>query len=152
MQFPLKIPIKVTSNYGMRGGRLHNGVDLAAPVGTPIFAPLSGTVSANFYNDLGGNQITINHGTYSTGYAHLVKRSNLQKGSKVKQGQIIGYTGNTGRSTGPHLHYVVRKNGSTIDPMSINYTTKAENTASTLPIFAAALLIGTAAYFITKKD
>ena len=116
----------MTSPYGYRvhpiSGvtRLHNGVDLAAVTGTPIFASKSGVVTTacigwgNGY----GNHVVINHGDgYSTLYAHQ-SALNVYEGQVVSQGDVIGYVGSTGNSTGPHLHFTVFKNGETINPMS----------------------------------
>lgn len=116
----------MTSPYGYRvhpiSGvtRLHNGVDLAAVTGTPIFASKSGVVTTacigwgNGY----GNHVVINHGDgYSTLYAHQ-SALNVYEGQIVSQGDVIGYVGSTGNSTGPHLHFTVFKNGETINPMS----------------------------------
>lgn len=116
----------MTSPYGYRvhpiSGvtRLHNGVDLAAVTGTPIFASKSGVVTTacigwgNGY----GNHVVINHGDgYSTLYAHQ-SALNVYEGQIVSQGDVIGYVGSTGNTTGPHLHFTVFKNGETINPMS----------------------------------
>ena len=116
----------MTSPYGYRvhpiSGvtRLHNGVDLAAVTGTPIFASKSGVVTTacigwgNGY----GNHDVINHGDgFSTLYAHQ-SALNVYEGQIVSQGDVIGYVGSTGNSTGPHLHFTVFKNGETINPMS----------------------------------
>lgn len=116
----------MTSPYGYRvhpiSGvtRLHNGVDLAAVTGTPIFASKSGVVTTacigwgNGY----GNHVVINHGDgFSTLYAHQ-SALNVYEGQIVSQGDVIGYVGSTGNSTGPHLHFTVFKNGETINPMS----------------------------------
>ena len=109
------VPLKgrVTSPFGLRTAPIagastnHNGVDIAAPAGTAIVAPLDGVVESVFYNDSGGNQLVIKHTNgYKTGYAHLQK-STVVKGDKVKQGQVIAYVGNTGKSTGAHLHFTV---------------------------------------------
>lgn len=116
----------MTSPYGYRvhpiSGvtRLHNGVDLAAVTGTPIFASKSGVVTTacigwgNGY----GNHVVINHGDgFSTLYAHQ-SALNVYEGQIVSQGDVIGYVGSTGNTTGPHLHFTVFKNGETINPMS----------------------------------
>ena len=117
---PIKTPTYISSPYGWRTFRgvrqFHNGIDLPAPTGTPIYAPLSGTVVANYSNELGGNQIIIESGDIKTGYAHLNKPSPLAKGTIVKKGDIIGEVGNTGISTGAHLHFTLRINGDTVNP------------------------------------
>ncbi len=113
-------PVKgrITSRYGMRNGRLHNGTDIAAAVGTPVKSPWRGTVSETYTNSAGGKQIIINHPNgYRTGYAHL-SEYRVSSGQKVRRGQVIALSGNTGGSTGPHLHFTLRKNGQLVDPES----------------------------------
>ncbi|MBD2189144.1 peptidoglycan DD-metalloendopeptidase family protein [Pseudanabaena mucicola] len=109
-----------TSGYGWRWGRIHQGIDIAAPVGTPILAAASGVVEYSQWNDGGyGNMIDIRHadGTI-TRYAHL-NALYVKEGQTVSQGQTIGEMGSTGFSTGPHLHFEIRPNGgSAIDPMA----------------------------------
>ena len=115
---------RVSSNFGRRRhpilgyGRMHKGIDFAAPSGTPIMAAGSGTVVFAGRHGGHGNYIKIRHsGGYETAYAHMKGfKSGIRRGSKVSQGQIIGYVGSTGLSTGPHLHYEVYKNGKAIDP------------------------------------
>ncbi|PZU97930.1 MAG: hypothetical protein DCE90_05400 [Pseudanabaena sp.] len=108
-----------TSGYGWRWGRIHQGIDIAAPVGTPILAAASGVVEYSSWNDGGyGNMIDIRHadGTI-TRYAHM-NDLYVKAGQTVSQGQLIGAMGSTGFSTGPHLHFEIRPNGgSAIDPM-----------------------------------
>ena len=113
---------RLTSRYGYRrhpmGGqrRFHHGVDIAAPHGTPVVAAASGRVTRSTYNSLLGNYIRISHADgYETVYAHLSRRQ-VQRGQRVSQGQQIGREGSTGRSTGPHLHFEIRRNGSTLNP------------------------------------
>ncbi|MFY9265835.1 MAG: peptidoglycan DD-metalloendopeptidase family protein [Solirubrobacterales bacterium] len=106
-----------TSPFGPRWGRLHAGIDLAAPNGTPIRAADGGTV--RFAGSMGGygNYTCIQHsGSLSTCYAHQ-SSIGVSNGQSVKQGQVIGAVGNTGHSTGAHLHFEVRVNGSPVDPM-----------------------------------
>ena len=113
-------PVKgrITSRYGMRNGRLHNGTDIAVAVGTPVKSPWRGTVSETYTNSAGGKQIIINHPNgYRTGYAHL-SEYRVSSGQKVRRGQVIALSGNTGGSTGPHLHFTLRKNGQLVDPES----------------------------------
>jgi murein DD-endopeptidase MepM/ murein hydrolase activator NlpD len=100
---------------------MHRGVDFAAPSGTPIFAAGSGTIVYRSRNGSYGNYIRIRHNSeYSTAYAHLSKfNRNVTKGSRVRQGQIIGYVGTTGRSTGAHLHYEILRRGRQINPMRV---------------------------------
>lgn len=102
--------------------RFHSGLDFAAPQGTPIYATANGVIkiagnSGNGY----GNYVVINHGYgYETLYGHMFKVK-AKPGQKVKRGEIIGYVGNTGKSTGPHCHYEVHKNGQRIDPVYFFY-------------------------------
>lgn len=102
--------------------RMHEGVDFSAPVGTPIYATGDGKVERLKSRMSGyGNVVKIDHGFgYETLYAHMSKII-VRPGQKVKRGEIIGYVGNTGRSTGPHLHYEVRKNGKPINPVHFFY-------------------------------
>ena len=118
---------RLSSRFGKRKHpilgytRMHSGVDFAASRGTPIYAAGNGTVVKAGRNGGYGNYIRIRHnGTYQTAYAHLSKFArNTRNGARVKQGQVIGYVGTTGRSTGPHLHYEVLKNGRQINPRSV---------------------------------
>lgn len=106
----------ITSRFGMRRGRHHDGIDIGAPVGTAVKAADGGQVifvgtSGNY-----GKLIKIDHGAgFVTYYGHLSKY-NVKVGDKVYKGQIIGAVGNTGRSTGPHLHFEIRKNGKAVNP------------------------------------
>jgi murein DD-endopeptidase MepM/ murein hydrolase activator NlpD len=113
--WPVNAPI--TSPFGWRWGRIHTGIDLGAAYGTPIVAAASGSV---IYADwLGGygNLTVIDHGGgLATAYAHQ-SRIAVSVGESVAQGQIIGYVGSTGHSTGPHLHFEVRVNGEPVDPL-----------------------------------
>jgi murein DD-endopeptidase MepM/ murein hydrolase activator NlpD len=112
----------LTSDYGMRthpvlgGRRDHKGVDLAQPMGTPVYATADGIVSmAERYSSY-GNYIQIEHGgELQTRYAHLSGYA-VAAGEQVRKGQLIGFVGSTGRSTGPHLHYEVRVAGEAVDP------------------------------------
>ena len=115
---------KLTSPYGYRihpttgQYKFHNGVDLANDQGTPIYAARSGKVTVDTYGSTYGYYVTINHGDgYSSLYAHMT-RSVVDKGDTVKKGQLIGYMGSTGRSTGPHLHFSIFYNGSSVNPMN----------------------------------
>jgi murein DD-endopeptidase MepM/ murein hydrolase activator NlpD len=114
LAWPLRGP--VTSGFGYRWGRMHQGIDIGVPVGTPIHAAKSGTVI--FVGSMSGygNVVIIDHGGgFSTLYAHQ-SRTASSKGQQVSQGQVIGYSGNTGHSTGPHLHFETRINGNPQDP------------------------------------
>lgn len=122
----LPVEGRVTSPFGPRraptagASTRHNGVDLSAPVGTPVRAPWDGTVAATYYNTTGGNQMLVDHpGGYRTGYAHLSKFV-AAKGQSVRQGDIIALTGNTGIGTGSHLHFTLTDpQGNKVDPQSI---------------------------------
>ncbi len=126
----LKTPVQATrisSKYGMRKhpvlgySKMHRGIDFAAPPGTPIYAAGDGTVVALGRKGGYGRYIRIKHnGRISTAYAHLLSYAKgLRKGQKVKQGQVIGKVGASGRATGPHLHYEVLINGKHVNPLSI---------------------------------
>jgi Meckel syndrome type 1 protein len=106
----------VTSNFGPRGGRNHDGIDIAAPTGTPVRAAACGTVSLAGQQSGYGNIVCITHTSqFSTCYAHL-SRFGVTSGAQVQQGQVIGYVGCTGSCTGPHLHFETRVNGQAQDP------------------------------------
>ena len=116
--------VMVTDPYGWRihpiGGyeSFHSGVDLAAAEGTPIYAARSGYVTTSTYHWSFGNYVTINHEDgYASMYAHMMY-SVVSDGEYVSQGQLIGYMGSTGESTGPHLHFVIYYNGATVNPMA----------------------------------
>jgi murein DD-endopeptidase MepM/ murein hydrolase activator NlpD len=119
---PMKGKIRMTSPYGNRSRGFHNGVDLvsvgSATLGQPIYAPLSGTIVSNFFDDRGGYQIILDSGYAKFGFAHLKEKSNLKVHSKVTKGQIVGYVGNTGTSTGAHLHFTLRLNDQIVDPVA----------------------------------
>ena len=124
----MKTPIngaRLSSSYGLRKHpilgftRKHNGTDFAAPTGTPVMASGTGTVIKAGRCGGGGNCIKIRHNnSYQTVYAHLSKFA-TRKGRRVIQGQIIGYVGSTGMSTGPHLHYEVHFNGKPINSQKL---------------------------------
>jgi murein DD-endopeptidase MepM/ murein hydrolase activator NlpD len=101
--------------------RMHKGVDFAAPSGTPIYAAGSGRVVVAGRNGGYGNYVRIRHsGEYSTAYAHMSRfAKGIGPGQRVRQGQVIGYVGSTGRSTGPHLHYEVLRNDAQMNPLKI---------------------------------
>jgi len=102
--------------------KFHAGLDFAAQVGTPIYATADGIVKEAGYNAGGyGNNVVINHGYgYETLYGHMYKIK-VRTGEKVKRGEIIGYVGSSGKSTGPHCHYEVHKNGQPVDPVYYFY-------------------------------
>ena len=124
----MKTPIngaRLSSPFGKRKHPIlgftkhHNGTDFAAPTGTPIMASGNGTVITAGWCGKGGNCVRIRHNSsYTTGYGHLSKFA-TKKGRRVRQGQIIGYVGNTGMSTGPHLHYTVSYNGKFINSQKL---------------------------------
>jgi murein DD-endopeptidase MepM/ murein hydrolase activator NlpD len=98
--------------------KMHEGLDFAAPIGTPIYATGDGVIIAAGVERGYGNRIMINHGYgYVTKYAHM-SRFKVRGGARIKRGDIIGYVGNTGASTGPHCHYEVYKNGKPINPIN----------------------------------
>jgi murein DD-endopeptidase MepM/ murein hydrolase activator NlpD len=115
---------RLTSGFGVRvdpllgGIRMHSGVDIAAPMGSPIFATESGKVSSAGWQGGYGLFVAIQHlSGLQTRYGHM-SRLNVQSGQWVQKGEIIGFVGSTGRSTGPHLHYEVRLKGQSINPLS----------------------------------
>ncbi len=126
----MKTPIngaRLSSSFGMRKhpilgyNKMHRGTDFAAPTGTPIMASGSGTVTRARWCGGGGNCVKIKHNsTYETIYAHMKSfAKGIKEGRKVKQGQIIGYVGSTGLSTGPHLHYEVIVNGKKVNSQKL---------------------------------
>jgi murein DD-endopeptidase MepM/ murein hydrolase activator NlpD len=100
----------------------HTGVDYAAPKGTPVMTIGDGVVTSCKYEGAGGNTIRIKHNSvYSTAYLHLSKYApGIKAGTRVRQGEVIGYVGSTGRSTGPHLDFRVWKNGTPINPLTMD--------------------------------
>ena len=126
----MKTPIngaRLSSSFGMRKhpilgyNKMHRGTDFAAPSGTPIMASGSGTITRARWCGGGGNCVKIKHNsTYETIYAHMKNfAKGIKEGRKVKQGQIIGYVGSTGMSTGPHLHYEVIVNGKKVNSQKL---------------------------------
>ncbi len=129
-KFLMRTPIRgarLTSGFGYRRHpllqtlKLHSGVDWGAPIGTPIMASGNGTIEVADREGNYGNYVRIRHANgYKTAYAHMLRfAAGVAKGVKVRQGQIIGYLGNTGMSTGPHLHYEVLVNNQFTNPLSI---------------------------------
>ncbi len=120
---------RIGSGFGMRIDPIykvpvmHEGMDFTAPIGTPIYATGNGVVSSVDYGDRGyGNNVTITHGYgYQTLYGHM-SRIKAKTGQTVKRGDIIGYVGNSGKSTGPHCHYEVWRNGKKINPINFFYS------------------------------
>ena len=125
VSIPSRMPVNgasLTSGYGMRwhpvtgGHRAHKGVDLAQPVGSPVYATADGMVSKADWFSSYGLFISLEHGgNIQTRYGHL-SRLNVAAGQAVRKGDLIGYVGSTGRSTGPHLHYEVRIAGLAVNP------------------------------------
>ena len=119
---------RIASGFGYRIDpvyktvKLHAGLDFAAPQGTPIYATADGKVSESSFSSTGyGNHVVINHGYgYETLYGHMV-RIKARGGQRIKRGEVIGYVGSTGKSTGPHCHYEVHKNGQKLDPVYFFY-------------------------------
>lgn len=121
----MKYPVsgRITSKFGNRthpvtgvAGKFHNGVDIAVPVGTPVLSPADGKVVSVYTNSSGGIQLIVQHNNgFRTGYAHL--NEVIAKAEQtVAKGEVIAKSGNTGASTGPHLHLTLRKNGELVDP------------------------------------
>lgn len=114
----------ITSRYGMRRGKLHKGIDLAAPKGTNIYASEGGTVKFAGWNSTGyGYLVIISHkDNYETYYAHCSKLL-VNKGDIVEKGDLIAKVGSTGNSTGPHVHFEVRLNGEPLNPYDYIFST-----------------------------
>ncbi|MTH77305.1 M23 family metallopeptidase [Paracoccus aestuariivivens] len=118
LAMPVKSAFRYTSPFGRRWGRAHEGIDMAAPVGTPIYSTAEGTVIYAGRMGAYGNLIKIQHEMgVETRFGHLSKIK-VKVGQKVSRGSLIGAMGSTGRSTGPHLHYEVRVNGRAMNPMT----------------------------------
>jgi murein DD-endopeptidase MepM/ murein hydrolase activator NlpD len=128
----LRTPIdgaRVSSRFGMRHhpvlgySKMHKGVDFAAPTGTPIFSAGEGVVVHAGRAGSYGNMVVVKHnGEYSTAYAHASRIArHIRVGTRVHQGQVIAYVGTTGRSTGPHLHYEIRKHGAQVNPLHVKF-------------------------------
>lgn len=135
ISIPSRMPLedaRMSSNFGMRthpvlgGRRSHAGIDLSAPTGTPVYATADGIVSRADWFSSYGLYIAIEHGAeMQTRYAHL-SRLAVESGQRVKKGEIIGYVGSTGRSTGPHLHYEVRIAGAAVNPVPYMVESEAQ--------------------------
>lgn len=124
MAHPVPGYSRISSSFGYRDSPTagastnHKGIDFAASTGTPVYAPMDGTVVTAQYSGNAGNLIVINHGNgYVTKYMHLNKMY-VSAGTKVSKGQNIAAVGNTGNSTGPHLHFQVEKNGTPVNPLN----------------------------------
>jgi murein DD-endopeptidase MepM/ murein hydrolase activator NlpD len=139
------VPGRITSGYGSRRHpilgyrRMHAGVDFKASYGTPIYAVTDGTVQYAGRHGGHGNFVKIAHGGgLATGYAHM-SRIAVSNGARVRRGQVIGYVGSTGLSTGPHLHYEMYRNGATVNPASVSFVTRAQLSGRELASFRARL-------------
>ena len=137
------VPGAVISRYGMRRHpilgyrRMHSGLDFRARTGTPIYAATDGRVDMAGRNGGYGNFVRIQHGNgIGTGYAHM-SRIAVSRGQSVRRGQVIGYVGSTGLSTGPHLHYEMYRGGKKVDPSSVSFVTRAQLTGKELEGFRA---------------
>jgi murein DD-endopeptidase MepM/ murein hydrolase activator NlpD len=126
VSIPSRMPLdgyRMSSSFGMRvhpvtgGRRAHKGIDMATPTGTPIRAAADGTVGKADWFGAYGLYVQLQHGgSIETRYGHM-SRLNVAAGQRVRKGEIIGYVGSTGRSTGPHLHYEVRIAGEAVNPI-----------------------------------
>lgn len=146
-RFLMKTPIngaRLSSGYGMRRhpvlgySRMHRGVDFGAPIGTPIFAAGDGAVVRAGPFSTYGNYVRLRHANgYETAYAHMSRFARgIRAGTRVRQGQVIGYVGTTGRSTGPHLHYEVLRRGQQINPVGLRVANGRNLTGRELELFA----------------
>lgn len=114
---PVRSNFRFTSGFGMRWGRMHNGTDFAAPIGTPIYAPADGVVTFAGWSSGYGRLVKVQHAFgIETRYAHQ-NRIRVEVGQRLSRGDRIGDIGNSGRSTGPHLHYEIRVGGRPVNPM-----------------------------------
>lgn len=139
------VPGRKTSSYGMRRHpilgykRMHAGIDFRASYGSPIYAVTDGVVQFAGRHGGHGNYVKLSHGGgLGTGYAHM-SRIAVRSGQNVRRGQVIGYVGSTGLSTGPHLHYEMYRNGRTVDPSSVQFVNRAQLAGAELQSFRAQL-------------
>jgi murein DD-endopeptidase MepM/ murein hydrolase activator NlpD len=139
------VPGRVTSNYGTRRHpilgyrRMHAGIDFKASHGSPIYAVTDGTVQFAGRSGGHGNHVKLSHGGgLATGYSHM-SRIAVSPGERVRRGQVIGYVGSTGLSTGPHLHYEMYRNGRHVNPSSVSFVTRAQLSGAELGRFRAEL-------------
>ncbi|MGB0934933.1 MAG: peptidoglycan DD-metalloendopeptidase family protein [Alphaproteobacteria bacterium] len=159
----LRTPVdgaRLSGRFGMRKkhpvlgySKMHRGVDFAARTGTPIKASGDGTIERIGRFSSFGNYIRIRHNSeYKTAYAHLSRYAKgLRKGSKVKQGQVIGYVGSTGRATGPHLHYEVHRFSKQINPLSVKMISSTKLKGKKLKEFQLAITNTNRQYASLKK-
>jgi murein DD-endopeptidase MepM/ murein hydrolase activator NlpD len=139
------VPGRVSSNFGMRRhpilgfSRMHKGMDFKAGFGTPILAVADGQVRSAGWHGGYGKQVRLDHGNgLVTSYSHM-SRFAISPGARVRQGQVIGYVGSTGLSTGPHLHYELYRNGAAINPASVKFITQAQLAGRDLEAFRSRL-------------
>jgi len=147
---PIKTTVSFTSGFGVRsdpfnsGAAMHPGIDLAGPIGTPIYATADGTVLRAGWNSGGyGNLVELDHGRgITTRYGHMSKIV-VPNGAHINRGQLIGYMGSTGRSTGSHLHYEVRIDGRAVNPIpfmkSTDYVVAMQRRSNAAPMESLAL-------------
>jgi murein DD-endopeptidase MepM/ murein hydrolase activator NlpD len=144
----LRTPVdgaRITSGFGMRMhpllgySKMHKGIDFGAPTGTPIYAAGTGTIVEMGKKGAYGNYVRIRHnGEYQTAYAHMSKfAKGLRKGDQVRQGEVIGYVGATGRATGPHLHYEILVAGAQVNPGKVKTVANNKLTSKQLKAFQA---------------
>lgn len=142
----LRMPVsgvRISSGFGYRRHpvlgytKLHSGIDFAAPRGTPIRAAGNGVIAHAGWRGSYGRAVIIRHGkTMTTLYAHMSRIARgIRKGAPVRQGQVIGYVGSTGRSTGPHLHFEVRRNGRRVNPLKVRTATRVRLKGKALAAF-----------------
>ncbi|WP_068088144.1 M23 family metallopeptidase [Novosphingobium rosa] len=136
---------RITSSFGMRYhpilgfSRMHSGTDLAVPWGSPIYAVADALVTYAGWRGGYGNYVKLEHGgALATGYGHM-SRFVVSPGMRVRAGQVIGYVGSTGMSTGAHLHYEVFRDGASVDPMSMHFTVRAGVDKAEMDAFRAKL-------------
>ena len=145
------VPGPITSNYGLRMhpilgyARMHRGIDFRAGYGSPILAVADGTVARAGWAGGYGNQVRLSHASgVGTSYSHM-SRIAVRAGAHVRQGQVIGYIGTTGLSTGPHLHFETYRNGAAVNPRSVHFVGRAQLSGASLASFRSRLrsLLGT---------
>jgi len=145
------VPGPITSNYGLRMhpilgyARMHRGIDFRAAYGSPILAVADGTVARAGWAGGYGNQVRLSHANgLGTSYSHM-SRIAVRPGTHVRQGQVIGYIGTTGLSTGPHLHFETYRNGGAVNPRSVHFVGRARLSGADLASFRNRLrgLLGT---------
>lgn len=145
----LRTPVdgaRISSGFGVRRHpilgytKMHKGIDFAVPTGTPIMAAGDGVVEMAGFNGAYGNYVRLRHSNgYGTAYAHMSRiATGVRPGKRIQQGQIVGFVGSTGRSTGPHLHYEILQGKTQINPMSVKIPTGTKLTGKELDRFRTA--------------